>query len=76
MEQWTNDQSAADFLAEIAKRGEGVYDVDLPQNVKDGRFLSSIVEITPNKARVIVTPNGSIITAYPYNNSWECGRYV
>lgn len=33
MGKWTHDQKAADFIADVAKCGEGTYEVPLPSDV-------------------------------------------
>ena len=69
--QWSNNQDAADFLADIAKNGEGVYDVDLPSNVEGRSYLPDGTEVTADKAKVVVKSDGSIRTAYPYSSAYS-----
>ena len=66
--QWLDDQNAADFLAEIAQRGEGVYDVHLPSNVRGRSFLPNGTEVFADMARVVVKADGSIRTAFPFSS--------
>ncbi|MCX4379921.1 MAG: hypothetical protein OSJ61_27845 [Lachnospiraceae bacterium] len=69
--QWLDDQKAADFLADVAKRGEGVYDIELPVGIQGRSFLPDGTEVTTNMARVIVKSDGSIKTAFPYNSLFD-----
>ena len=66
--QWLDNQQAADFLAEVAKKGEGVFDVKLPSDIKARAFLPDGTEIVPDMAKIVMKPNGSIRTAYPYSS--------
>lgn len=66
--QWTDDKAAADFIADVAKRGAGVHDVPLPRGL--GRsFLPDGTELTTDMARVVVKSNGTVRTAFPYNSA-------
>lgn len=69
--QWTDDQKAADFLTSVAQRGQGVHDVPLPENVPGRSFLPDGTEVSADMARVIVKPDGSIRTAYPYSSLYS-----
>lgn len=60
IEKWLDNQIAANFLTEIAKKGSWVHSVNLP----DGTVLIS------DKAIIIVKDNGGILTAYPYNSGY------
>ena len=67
--QWTNDQQAADFIAEIAqKRGVGTHIVSLPNDLPRRLFLATGIQDRADMARVIVNPDGSVQTAYPFNS--------
>lgn len=59
------------FLANVAKKGEGVYDVMLPADIKGRSFLPDGTEVTTDMARVIVKPDRSIRTAFPYNSLFD-----
>ncbi len=66
--QWTDDKAAANFIADVAKRGAGVHDVPLPKGL--GRsFLPNGTEVTTDMARVVVKPNGAVRTAFPYSSA-------
>ncbi|ADO71749.1 hypothetical protein [Stigmatella aurantiaca] len=66
--QWTDDQAAAAFIANVAKRGPGVHDVPLPTGL--GRsFLADGSELATDMARVVVKSNGAVRTAFPYNSA-------
>jgi hypothetical protein len=72
--QWLDDNAAAGFIAEVAKKGSGIHDFPIPRGV--GRsFLGDGTELSTDMARVVVKPNGSVRTAYPYNsahpNQWR-----
>ena len=67
--RWLDDKKAADFLAEIAKKGPGVHEVPLPQGFPAESFLGNGTKLIPDKARVIVRSDGSIKTAYPFDSS-------
>ena len=69
--QWLDDQKAANFLADVAKKGEGVYDVELLTGIKGRSFLPDGTEVTTDMARVIVKSDGSIRTAFPYNSLFD-----
>lgn len=66
--QWLDGQKAADFLAGFGKKGAGAYDVQLPLNVGGCSFLPNGTEIIADMVRVIVKPNGSIRTAFPFSS--------
>ncbi|CAH1228462.1 hypothetical protein PAECIP111890_06279 [Paenibacillus sp. JJ-223] len=68
--KWLDDQVAADFVAEIAKRGPGAHYVDLPSNVKGRCFLPDGTEIVPDRAIVVVKKDGSLTTCYPYSSMY------
>lgn len=72
--KWENDQKAADFIADVAKRGEGTYDVQLPSDVSGRSFLPKGTEIKPDMGKVVVKSDGSIRTAYPYNSSYPTSK--
>jgi len=66
--QWTNDKAAAEFIENVAKRGPGTHDVLLPPGM--GRsFLADGSELSTDMARVVVKPNGSVRTAFPFNSA-------
>ncbi|MBN1207138.1 MAG: hypothetical protein JXB05_19790 [Myxococcaceae bacterium] len=66
--QWADDEAAATFIADVAKRGPGVHDVPLPKGL--GRsFLADGTELTTDMARVVVKSNGAVRTAFPYNSA-------
>jgi RHS repeat-associated protein len=66
--QWSNDKAAADFIANVAKKGPGVHNVQLPSGM--GRsFLADGTELTTDMARVIVKPDGSVRTAFPFSSA-------
>jgi len=67
--QWTNDQLAADFIAEIAqKRGVGTHDVTLPNDLPRRLFLANGVQAKADMARIIVNLDGSVRTAFPFSS--------
>jgi len=67
--QWSDDQLAANFIAEIAqKRGTGIHDVSLPNDLPRRLFLATGIQERADMARVIVNPDGSVQTAYPFNS--------
>jgi len=67
--QWSDDQQAANFIAEIAqKRGTGIHDVSLPNDLPRRLFLANGIQDRADMARVIVNPDGSVQTAYPFNS--------
>lgn len=66
--QWLDNQQAADFLADAAKKGEGAFDVKLPSDIKARVFLPDGTEVTPDMAKIVLKPDGSIRTAYPYSS--------
>ena len=71
--QWLDDQQAADFLADFAinnTEGPGVYDVELPSEIKGRSFMPDGTELDVNMARIIIDWDGSIKTAFPYNSSY------
>lgn len=69
--KWTDDKKAADFIAGVvAKKGSGVHDEILPDGISGKSFLPDGTEIIPNMATIVVKPNGSVRTAFPFNNSY------
>ena len=67
--QWTNDQQAADFIAQIAKeKGIGTHDIPLPNKFPSRVFLSNGIQAQADMVRVIVNPDGSVQTAYPFSS--------
>lgn len=68
--KWLDDQSAATFLAEVAKKGTGVQDVILPEGVKGISYLPDGTELVADRAIVVVMDTGEIKTAYPYNSNY------
>ncbi|WP_236347619.1 hypothetical protein [Paenibacillus plantiphilus] len=71
--QWLDEKSAADFLAEVAKKGPGVHDVPLPSSIKSRGYLPDGTEIKPDMARVIVKEDGGIRSAFPYSSAHPSG---
>jgi len=66
--QWLDDNAAAQFIADVAQKGPGTYDVPVPARM--GRsFLPNGTELQPDMARVVVKPDGSVRTAFPYNSA-------
>ena len=68
--KWLDDQAAADFAANIAKRGPGAHYVDLPSDVKGRCFLPDGTEIVPDRAIIVVKKDGSLTTFYPYSSKY------
>ena len=68
--QYDDDKLAAEFIANVAKKGSGVHDVPLPQNIKGRGYLPDWTEIFPDMARVVVKPDGSVRTSFPFNSSY------
>ena len=66
--QWLDEQQAADFLADVVKNQEGVLDVELPAEIKARSILPDGSEVIPDRAIIVIKPDGSIRTAYPYNS--------
>lgn len=69
--QWIDDQSAANFLAEVAKKGAGVHEVPLSPSVQGRAFLSDGTEVTVDMAIVVVKKDDSVRTGYPFNSGYE-----
>ncbi len=67
--QWLNDQTAAEFIADVAQKGPGAHDVPLPARM--GRSFLKMVQNCrrTTKLGVVVTPDGSVRTAFPYNSA-------
>jgi hypothetical protein len=66
--QWTDDKAAADFIAEVAKKGPGVHEAPLPAGM--GRsFMGDGKELATDMARVVVKPDGAVRTAFPYSSA-------
>lgn len=67
--QFTDNQAAADFIAGAVKGKEpGAYDI--PIGDLGGRgFLPDGTEVVPDMVRVVVKPNGSVRTAFPYSSA-------
>ncbi|MGM1050422.1 MAG: WXG100 family type VII secretion target [Bacillota bacterium] len=71
--QWLDEKSAADFLAEVAKKGPGVHEVTLPSSIRSRGYLPDGTEIKPDMARVIVKEDGGIRSAFPYSSAHPSG---
>ncbi|WP_246021124.1 phage late control D family protein [Paenibacillus lentus] len=71
--QWLDEKSAAEFLAEVAKKGPGVHEVPLPPFIKSRGYLPDGTEIKPDMARVIVKEDGGIRSAFPYSSAHPSG---
>ncbi|MGG1673123.1 hypothetical protein ACIFOE_21310, partial [Paenibacillus sp. NRS-1783] len=71
--QWIDENSAADFLAEVAKKDPGVHEVPLPSTIKSRGYLPDGSEIKPDMARVIVKEDGGIRSAFPYSSAHPSG---
>nr|WP_275366857.1 RHS repeat-associated core domain-containing protein [Xenorhabdus bovienii] len=67
--QYRDDEAAASFIAEVAQKGPGVHNVPLPSAIKGRGYLPDGTEIVPDMARVVVKPDGSVRTSFPYNSS-------
>jgi hypothetical protein len=68
--QCADDETAAQFIADVAKSGPGVYDVSLPPGM--GRsFLPDGTELRADMARVVVRDNGAVKTAFPYDSNYD-----
>ena len=66
--QWLDDEKAADFIAKVAQeKGEGTHEVLLPPGLPNRVILTNGKEYTGTHARIIVNPDGSVKTAYPFN---------
>jgi hypothetical protein len=66
--QWIDDDAAARFIAEVARRGPGIHDAPLPGGL--GRtFLANGTELATDMARVVVKPNGTVRTAFPFSSA-------
>ncbi|EOW6673598.1 RHS repeat-associated core domain-containing protein, partial [Cronobacter dublinensis] len=66
--QFLDDDSAADFIASVAKNGPGVHDVRLPENIKGRGYLPDGTEVIPDMARVVVKADGSVRTSFPFSS--------
>jgi hypothetical protein len=59
---------AADFIANVAKKGPGVHNIRLPSGM--GRsFLADGTELSTDMARIVVKGDGSIRTAFPFSSA-------
>ncbi len=67
--QYLDDQSAAEFIADVAQKGPGVHDVVLPENIRARGYLPDGTEVSSDMARVVVKPDGSVRTSFPFNSS-------
>nr|WP_242466809.1 polymorphic toxin-type HINT domain-containing protein [Brevibacillus brevis] len=72
--KFLDNQSTADFLADVAKEGSGVYDLALPSHIKGRAFLPDGTELTPDRFKVVIKEDGSIKTAYPYNSGYPTSK--
>lgn len=71
--QWLDEKSAANFITDVAKKGSGVHEVQLPSSLKTRGYLPDGTEIKPDMARVVVKENGAVRTAYPYSSAHPSG---
>lgn len=58
-------------MADVAKQGEGVFDVKLPADIKARAVLPDGTEIVPDMVKIVLKPDGSIRTAYPYSSLYS-----
>ena len=66
--QWSNEADAAGLIRDVAmEHGPGVHDVELGE-VEGTVVLPDGTEVPADKARVIVKPDGSIRTAFPFSS--------
>jgi hypothetical protein len=65
--QWTDDELAARLIADVAKRGPGTHEVGIAAGI--GRaFMPDGTELVTDMARVVVKPDGSVRTAFPFSS--------
>ncbi len=68
--QFLDDAAAAPHILDVAKKGPGIHDVPIPNGVSARAFLHDGTEVLVDSLRVIVRPDGSIRTAYPFNSAY------
>lgn len=66
--QWLNDQQAADFLADAVKNKGGSFDISLPSDINTRVVLPDGTTVKTDMVSVIMKPDGSIRTAYPFSS--------
>jgi hypothetical protein len=67
--QYLDDQAAADLVGDVAQRmGPGVHDVPLPEGLPTRVILPDGTEATADMVRVIVKPDGSVRSSYPFSS--------
>jgi hypothetical protein len=73
--QFLDDQAAADFVGKVAQaRGPGVHDVPLPQDLSTRGVLPDGLEVVPDMVRVVVKPDGSVRTSFPFDSGHPSGQ--
>ncbi|CAM3584514.1 RHS repeat-associated core domain-containing protein [Saccharibacillus brassicae] len=73
--RWWNNKAAAAFIAPIAQRGYGVYDVALPANNPSRTFFGNNTNLKADRAKIAVRADGSVRTAYPYHSDYRTNKY-
>ena len=71
--QFLDDQAAANFITDVAKNGPGVHDVPLPAGMPTRVILPDGTEVAADTVRVVVKPNGSVRTSYPFSRANPTG---
>ena len=72
--QYLDDQAAADLVGDVAQgMGPGVHDVPLPEGLPTRVILPDGTEATADMVRVIVKPDGSVRTSYPFSSAHPRG---
>ncbi|GED58708.1 hypothetical protein ABER61_22430 [Brevibacillus formosus] len=74
IDKFLDNQSTADFLADVSKNGSGVYDLPLPSHIKGRASLPDGTELTLDRFKVVIKEDGSIKTAYPYNSDYPTSK--
>lgn len=65
---WTNDATAATWIAGIATQGPGAHSASIPAGL--GRsYAPDGKELKADMGLVVVKPDGAVRTAYPYDSS-------
>ncbi|MCG7376203.1 hypothetical protein MH215_04310 [Paenibacillus sp. ACRSA] len=66
--RWDNQKDAAKLISEVGKKGQGVYDIELPSDVGGTSFLKTGEVIPADRAIIVVREDNSITSTYTYNS--------
>jgi RHS repeat-associated protein len=70
---WSDDKTAAKFIADVALRGPGVHEVPIPESMGNS-YLPTGDKIAVDTGIIVVKRDGSVRTAYPASSKHPRSR--